>query len=241
MPAAGGISYSDAEALIRQENKFGRNITEIIKGDFIFLFPCGRPNEILEYKKELQDHASDDGKDGRTQKGVVNDLEYLGQATSFGSEHWIHPHYCRLLEEPSIASQQVCEEVDECLYTPGDCLEYDAGPCSVDEACVSGSYSDDGKCGVAPKLFGLEKDAAKATLLDRPKPYGVQQDGPGDYVVSPNGHDITLYGNTWKAFEIKGYKVSKRTVLEFGFKVDEIAEGHGKPIGNFVVLIIASV
>ena len=58
--------------------------------------------------------------------------------------------------------------------------------------------------------------------------YGVLQDGPGEYVVNSAGTHITLYGNTWKAFPIQDYEISSRTVLEFDFIVNELAEGHGR-------------
>lgn len=148
MPAAGALPFSDAEALMSSEPKFGKNLTKILEGDFVFLFACDKANEVLDYKKQLQRYAEEASKDGRIVSAVINDQEDLGVASPFGNERWTHPHYCRVLEEPSIDSRQVCDAEDECLYTPGSCKEYDSIQCSVGEECVSGSCHDDGKCGV---------------------------------------------------------------------------------------------
>jgi hypothetical protein len=84
----------------------------------------------------------------------------------------------------------------------------------------------DFECEQSLRLHGFGEGAVE--LLPRPEPYGAQQDGPGHYVVSSDGMRIRLYGNTWKAFEIAEREITSGTILEFDFKVEELAEGHGK-------------
>lgn len=147
LPAEGDINYTSAEALMESKDTFGGNLTDTLDGDFVFLFPCDKHNETMAYKKQLQDSAADANGDGKTRNGVSNEHEFLGQAANFGYERWRHPHYCQILEEPGIDSGELCDEVDECLYTPGDCKEYDSMPCSGNQQCVSSLCDDDGMCG----------------------------------------------------------------------------------------------
>ena len=79
-------------ALMADESRFGTNLTDILGGDFVFLFPCDKPNQIIEYKKELHNYANIENRDGRTRNGVINDQEDLGTVATFGNDNWKHPH-----------------------------------------------------------------------------------------------------------------------------------------------------
>ena len=150
MPDEGRILSSDAAALIKEEDKFGRQLTEIVGGnektDFVFLFPCDEENEVAERKKELQSIALENDKDATTRTGVINEREHLGLKAKFGDPSWTHPHYCLLQEEPSLDPQLVCEEVRGCLYSDEGCLALDGEHCSDAGACKSG-FCSEGTCG----------------------------------------------------------------------------------------------
>ena len=79
-----------------------------------------------------------------------------------------------------------------------------------------------------PKLFDSVKGGKPYQTLARPMSYGVQQDGPGNYLVSSDGTTISLIGNSWKGFPIQKHVVSLNSILEFDLQVEETAEGHGK-------------
>ena len=99
----GDLGEGDAKLL--QEGRLfknGKNLTESIDGDFVFLFPCTETDELKEYKKELDQRVGEANRDGKTENGVLNYMEYLGTAANFVSdEKWKYPHYCGLSEEPT--------------------------------------------------------------------------------------------------------------------------------------------
>lgn len=75
------------------------------------------------------------------------------------------------------------------------------------------------------KLYD-DKEKSEHQVLPRSVPYGIGQDGPGNFLTSDDGAEVALFGNTWKAFSIQNHTVSRRTILEFDFQLDVEAEGE---------------
>ena len=73
------------------------------------------------------------------------------------------------------------------------------------------------------KIF--EADDTTFDYFPRALSYGMEQDRPGHFVVQNDATEVELHGNTWKAFPYQ-HVVTKRSVLEFDFRLDIEAEGH---------------
>lgn len=67
-----------------------------------------------------------------------------------------------------------------------------------------------------------------------PIPYGNDEDDGtfiqdyAGFVTVPNSNNVTMYGNSWKAFKIQNetYDLIKSSTLQFKFSVTAKAEGH---------------
>jgi hypothetical protein len=56
--------------------------------------------------------------------------------------------------------------------------------------------------------------------------YGGNQDKtPDNYDISPDGHTLTLTGNTWKQVDLS-YNITTDTILEFNFRSTSPGEAH---------------
>ena len=61
----------------------------------------------------------------------------------------------------------------------------------------------------------------------------MEQDGPGRFITKEG--QLSLFGNTWKAFKLKKKVVTRHTTIEFDLRVDELAEG------KFLICLVTSV
>lgn len=218
----GSISKQEAEN--QRKGNVGAKLSDMIDGDFVFLFPCSNSSDIKDHKATLQQLAKDANKDGHSENGVVNTGEDLGAVIELGHAKWTNPHYCGLSEEPTESGG--CRMVEFCFFEPGGCKPYDQLPCKEDDDCKGGFCAEDGLCGKNVRLYAENSRSSTFQTLPRALSYGIGQDEPGRFLVETEGNRVQLGGNAWKAFPIKSHTVKYNTVLEFDFRLVDEAEGH---------------
>lgn len=123
---------SKGELDSQRANKHKYRVNDEIKGDFVFLFPCSKTNDIKNYYDELQTAARKINEDPSRVAGVAAGSNDLGQAATVGYHSWKKPHICGCGQEP-IAAGGCYAVIDGCYY--------DAGVCPKDSTCARDASS----------------------------------------------------------------------------------------------------
>jgi len=144
VPSEGPITKDKIKDQI--DGQVGSVVSKLIKGDFVFLFPCSPSNELRDYMSILQQKAKLANDDGLTVNAVLNRGEDLGQVANLGDPKWKLPHFCGENEDPTDSGG--CSVVEDCYFETYGCKTFDQMPCETDSDCHGGYCSkDDGKCG----------------------------------------------------------------------------------------------